>query len=329
MDFSQKLDDRPFRLFVLRTWERMQQDSPLSPAENTLATLLREHGEIDLLGGSSRPDIDRQYGTPGNNPFLLLAALWEAQKQLEKDSPRGIVALMKSSFPGEKKRSRIRQILGRLLLVLYFRNGDESMSDKLYLYELARMLEDPLYADVADEEKKQETERFDYHTCNIFDQTITSLKADIYLEASSRSMPVDIKLEAALKNCPGEWITAMSVYWKQPDAGLKRDRIKHLCDFLLDRDSTETILAALDAEERKVIDYLIDHNGLGRYNRLSRLFGDESGDEYWWTTQRPTSTIGRLRSKGLVFVGKIDGKYRAALIPTDLAALLKTGCRLR
>ena len=325
MNFSQKLDDRAFRLFVQRTWERANKNMTLSPTEDKLFCLIQEHPEIDLFDREHIVDVNRIYSDEEKNPFLSLAALWEVQKQLETDTPRGIVSLVKFCFPGERSQSRIRQILSKLYLVLYFRTEGESLSDKNYLYELARMLED---SEPFNDEKKTEEEHFDYHTCNIFDQTISSLKAEIYLEASNRLMQSDMKLEHALQNCPGEWITAMASYWKRTDTNLKRDRIKQLCRFLLDEKSVEAVLSALDAEEKKAIAYLMKKNGHIRYAQFVKLFGDESNDEYWWTTHPPRSTIGRLRYKGLVYVGRIENKYKIAFIPSDLVKLLATGFRL-
>jgi len=69
----------------------------------------------------------------------------------------------------------------------------------------------------------------------------------------------------------------------------------------------------------------LEHGGWARAGAITRKFGTEEGDGYYWENSPPTSPLGRLRLTCLVFVGRatVEGKrVRVAAVPADLRQVL-------
>lgn len=92
----------------------------------------------------------------------------------------------------------------------------------------------------------------------------------------------------------------------------------------------DDVIEKLPPEARDALKLALKNGGWVRYNQLSKKFGGEEEDSYWWETEPPTSTIEILRLHALLFVGKagISGRmYKVAVVPKDiregLAEMLK------
>ncbi|MBC7083460.1 MAG: tetratricopeptide repeat protein [Firmicutes bacterium] len=67
--------------------------------------------------------------------------------------------------------------------------------------------------------------------------------------------------------------------------------------------------------------HILDRGGWAKLSALTRRFGSMEGDGFWWEEIPPRSTLGRLRRKALVFVGRavVEGRrYKVAVIPVEL-----------
>lgn len=117
------------------------------------------------------------------------------------------------------------------------------------------------------------------------------------------------------------------MFFKRPRQRTNRDRIKDLCAFLTADKNLRNIVSQLNEQEIKAMRTLLENDGWLKYGKLSKGFGDEFEDAYWWIEEPPQSLIGRLRLKGLVFVGKIpigSRRYKVAVVPVELRQELKS-----
>jgi len=334
MFFPEELDNKQFRLFVMRTWYLMNNHMALSPAEKELATLINEHPEIGIFIPGAQLEINRHYDEDEYNPFIYLSALWEIFKQLRDDRPEGIKEIVEKSFTAElsepEKRSRLAQIY--IDLYLMEKSGDEEFDEVTYLQALEQILNDPLYFENLDyiqwtkeEEPAKENEDI-FYINNLFDHLFNALQHSFHKDASSKPININTKLQAALNKLPGDWVDAIAKFWKRPAVRLKRDRIKDLVHFLTSNAAPNAIKEVLDDNEQEILKTILDSDGYVRYGKISKKFGTEDEDDYWWTSNPPQSVIGRLRNKGLIFVGKAPIKsrnYKVIVIPQDLRSNIR------
>ncbi len=129
-------------------------------------------------------------------------------------------------------------------------------------------------------------------------------------------------VSSILNKYPAHWVDGICDSLKiQRNGLLKRDKIAKIQANLLE--NTETILKSLSDEELKCLKLVADSGGVVKYRMLSG-FDDEI--DYWWNEHDVKSTIGKLRAKGLLYVGKImlNGMlFRAATMPEELIPKLR------
>jgi len=91
---------------------------------------------------------------------------------------------------------------------------------------------------------------------------------------------------------------------------------------LTDPQKLRAVLESLPPESREALDYVLAKGGWVKIGPLTRRFGAQDDVGWFWSeTEPPTSTLGRLRVRGLLFVGKagIGGRnYTVAVIPKEL-----------
>jgi len=332
MFFPEELDNKPFRLFVQRTWHIIQNGMTLSPSESELADLIGALPGVESIKRGSEIDVSKKFRDDEFNPFLALAVLWEVRKQLKDDKPKGIKALFSNElFSSWSDKERLVPF-ANACVSLYWRerHDGKDLTPQTYLKELKEIVTDPLYFESDDNEEDQEDGE-DYLNAqgiipsSMFDKLYVEFAASMYEDASTRPITINVRLQAALNKIPSEWVDAMALYWQRPAVRLKRDRIKDLCNFLLSSAAIKLLSNRLSADERTALQLLVDKEGWLQYGKLVKACGDESGDGYWWTTKPPQTVIGRLRNKGLVFIGKAPIKtrhYKIAVIPKDLQPIV-------
>jgi len=327
--FPEELDNKTFRLFVQRTWYLMQKGRVLSASEQEIAHLIQEHPEVGLYMNKDYVEIREQYPDNEYNPFLNLAALWEVEKQLQSDRPEGIRALVEEAFPDNYNENQVRARLALMYLELYQREHEgEDFNKTGYLAEIKKMINDPLYfekfgaeSQIQEEGETDKEDCFSQYYSNFFDRVFFSFQTSQYENASSIALNVNSKLQSCLSKLPTEWVNAIAMFWKRPAVRIKRERTKDIAIFLLDENSAANIAGKLSQTEKQVLRMILDNDGYVQYGKLERKFGSADEDGYWWTEKPPQSTIGKLRYKGLICVGKAPVKsrnYKIALIPKDL-----------
>ncbi len=334
MFFPEELDNRSFRLFVFRTWHLMNSKMALSPTEKELASLIEEHPEIGIFIPGMNIQINRHFDEDEYNPFLYLAALWEVAKQLRDDRPQGIKTLVRNSSLQNFSESQVRSHLAQAYIDLYLqeKNGEREFDKDSYLKEIDEILNKPLYFELANEKRykgapvAENNVKTDYYFKNLFNQIFNSVQHSFHEEASTKPIQVKTRLQAAMNKLPAEWIDAIALYWKRPAVRLKRDRIQDLIAFLTSVSAPDAIDNAISDEERAILKILIEHDGYIQYGQIRRKFGGEEEDDYWWTNKPPQSAIGRLRHKGLVYVGKApinSRNYKVIVIPQELIPVIQ------
>lgn len=328
MTFPETLDDKTFRLFVQRTVHLMNSNAVLSRAERQLATIIEEHPEIGLYFLNGVTDISEPYPDDEFNPFIMLSALWEVERQVEKDTPKGIRKLadrMASNLADADLKIR----LAHLYIDCFYRWHDgEAITEELYLSEAEKILSDPLYYEkLFAEIEGEESEEGEYNSfySSAIDRAFSLFEKKMFDDASTVGISPTSRMAACMNKLPSEWINAVAIYWQRPAQKLKRDRIKDLVSFLLDPNHIEQVLLNLDDEEKSLLHYLLDNDGFAKYGQLVKRFGGED-KTYWWTENPPQTVIGRLRSKGLLYTGVTPIKsrnYKIGMIPKDLLNLIE------
>jgi len=145
-------------------------------------------------------------------------------------------------------------------------------------------------------------------------------------EQESKLLNLKTTITAALNKCPSQWVNGICIRLGLDTGGKKKDRVMKIAAHLKDPHNLRALLDSLPQASQDALAFVVAEGGWVKYGRLSQRFGDESGDGWWWSEgQAPTSTVGRLRGAGLLFVGKAglgERNYKAAVVPKELRPLL-------
>lgn len=138
------------------------------------------------------------------------------------------------------------------------------------------------------------------------------------------SVPVSAatRLSTYLKNQPIELVNAVSGFLNVPE-GRKKEKISGIRT-ALSGGGAARVLKSLPEKELACLLYVRQSpQKAAKYGGLERRFGDDDFDPYG--PGRARSTIGRLREKGLLVVGRKamgSKRYKVAVAPADLGAAL-------
>lgn len=143
-------------------------------------------------------------------------------------------------------------------------------------------------------------------------------------EQESKPININTKLSAALNKCPAHWVNGICINLGLDPKSLRKRRAKvqAVVGHLTDPQKLRAVLESLPPESREALDYVLAKGGWVKIGPLTRRFGAQDDVGWFWSeTEPPTSTLGRLRVRGLLFVGKagIGGRnYTVAVIPKEL-----------
>ena len=148
-----------------------------------------------------------------------------------------------------------------------------------------------------------------------------------YRRRKIRNQPIsrDIDLRTALQRYDTEQLMGMLKALKipRPKSTRKRAFIDSIASHLTDISFLKEKIEELNHRERAAIAALLSNGGILPRSRFVRMFGDDSSDPVNWLLQQPKSLMGRLKAKGLILEGAINGKC-FVLIPRDLLPMLET-----
>lgn len=156
------------------------------------------------------------------------------------------------------------------------------------------------------------------------------LDPDIMMNAYEESMIRDAeklilsdysKLTAILNKYPSQWVDGICSELSLDTKGRKNIKSQIIAEKL--KKDMHLILTTLPEKSKEVLKIILNNRGYVNYGKLKE-FDDEIS--FWWINNPPTSTIGILRVKGLLAVGKMpkNGRmYEVALIPEDIREEIK------
>ncbi len=325
MIFPEQLDDKPFRLFVQRTWHAQQKHLTLTPSEAEIADLIAEHPEVGLFFSGREIDIHEVFEADRFNPFLFLAALREIAKQVKRDQPAGMRALYEELLDARFSEAEARSRMASAYLELYRLHGENQTphNKEAYLLSLREYLNDPQFF----EESKTfflPHARELTHRLDIYDKAVESLKAQMYETIANTPISPDKALGDLLQALPSEWIQASAAFWKLPKRRVKRDHIRDIRKFFQSADVTQ-LRQVLSDEEAACLKLIVANGGMMAYDALVKKFGSEKADDFFWNKRAPESLPGLLRYKALLIIGRTRQAGRSqkmAMIPRELHGLV-------
>ena len=144
-------------------------------------------------------------------------------------------------------------------------------------------------------------------------------------EIESKPLPLNTTLQAALNKLPAPWIDGICLSLSVPAERKRRDKVTRIIPHLNNQATLQKTITGLSGDCKEALAYILDCGGWVKYGELSRRFGDDEGDGWWWDKKPPQTVVGQLRLRGLVFVGKtpVGGRlYKVAMIPQELRQLL-------
>jgi tetratricopeptide (TPR) repeat protein len=144
-------------------------------------------------------------------------------------------------------------------------------------------------------------------------------------EVEEKPISPNIRLAAALKQIPVQWLNATASLYGLPPAKRRPERERALAGVLQEPGRLQTALASEESSVRDALRYVLEEGGWCKLQALTRRFGPPDEDGFFWDEKPPVTPIGRLRLLGLLYVGRtlIGGKrHKIAVIPADLRPLL-------
>jgi hypothetical protein len=136
---------------------------------------------------------------------------------------------------------------------------------------------------------------------------------DIQLRKSST-------FQSVMNKYPSHWIDSMCNQYHITQK-VKKDKIRAIENTLMS--DLPRIILGLSKKCKEVLRICMENGGFIKYGML-KDYDDELG--FFWEEQSRTSTVGELRQKGLLFVGKMgfgDRNYKIAFIPVEIRDDLK------
>jgi len=97
----------------------------------------------------------------------------------------------------------------------------------------------------------------------------------------------------------------------------KTEAFDHIVDWLSDPDAISWLQPDLTAEDRAALRYVLDAGGRVPWDEFSQHYDDDRDESPYWNWHRPETTMGRLRVRGLLVEGTVDGEV-AILMPREL-----------
>jgi hypothetical protein len=149
-------------------------------------------------------------------------------------------------------------------------------------------------------------------------------------EQEEKPIALNTALSAALNKCPSPWIDGICMYLglDLKALRLKKAKVQAIIGHLSDPETLREVTDPLPDQSRGALTYTLEQGGWVKVGQLTRKFGPMDDIGWFWDEEEsPVSPLGRLRVRGLLFVGKagMGGRnYTVAVIPRDLHKPLET-----
>ncbi|NOR47264.1 MAG: hypothetical protein GQ533_04355 [Methanosarcinaceae archaeon] len=122
-------------------------------------------------------------------------------------------------------------------------------------------------------------------------------------------------LKSILNKYPAHWIDWMCVHYDL-EGGLKKDKVRRIDDKIIN--DLLPIVLKLPEKSKEALAFCIEQGGVVKYGKLKNYDDDM---DFFWNEEKSASTIGILRQRGLMVVGKMafgDRNYKVAFIPVEI-----------
>jgi hypothetical protein len=127
-------------------------------------------------------------------------------------------------------------------------------------------------------------------------------------EQDAKPISSALSLSSAINRLPAQWLDAACAAHHIALRGAtrtnKRAKAQALHARLTDTDMLARAVLEMPPYARAALRRVLDSGGSMRLSALVRDFGDMTGDGWFWDEQPPRSSIGELRRRALLFVGK-------------------------
>jgi hypothetical protein len=142
----------------------------------------------------------------------------------------------------------------------------------------------------------------------------------------SKPLPLNTGLAPALNKLPAHWIDAIALAHNVLWPGKRKAKTEQIVSRLTDKKGLACIVSDLPVDCRKALEYVVNSGGWMKHAQFSRQFGSDSADSWWWIEDPPTSAHGKLRSRGLLFVGTAileNRRHKVVVVPLELREILQ------
>jgi hypothetical protein len=139
-------------------------------------------------------------------------------------------------------------------------------------------------------------------------------------------------LAPALNKLPAHWIDAIALAHNVLGPGKRTAKTEQIVSRLTDKKGLARIVSDLPVDCRKALEYVVNSGGWMKHAQFSRQFGSDSADSWWWIEDPPTSAHGKLRSRGLLFVGTAileKRRQKVVVVPLELREICHSIARSR
>lgn len=160
---------------------------------------------------------------------------------------------------------------------------------------------------------------------------MSGMEYALYEKVDQQTISAKIQFRTGLSRYPSVWLEATLNAWRIPNRGVKQDKLNTLEKTAHDQPRLIKVAASLTDNQRAILSHVLAGGGVVKYQTVTRKYGDETEDSYFWSSNPPTSAIGQLRIWGLLFVGRMQigqRREKVLVVPSDLrtylAALLQS-----
>lgn len=172
-------------------------------------------------------------------------------------------------------------------------------------------------------------------TTELTDEFVRFLSEQWRVDEENKAIDVELPLSTALASLPAIWADAACRAHHIPLRGRarhdRRAKVAVLQTHLSDAAMLARCVRELPLHARAALRRIIDNGGWMRLHDLTRDFGSMEGDGWFWDEAPPHSSLGELRRRALLFIGKTGttklGKpskraFKVAVVPADLRAAI-------
>ena len=281
----------------------------LAPAKVNLANILRFSERLDEAEQLLKEAIELE-GSPVAR--LNLAALY-LQREEDERAAETLAALSPEDLEEEagrplyyQLRSYIHRARGEfdkaeraLQKALQLDPGNETLKGNLAHLQILRRMEKGFFRRL-EEQRERRRKRY------------------LSVPLSSK-----IPLEKALSNLTRENLMGMARELGVTYGKLRKgELVERLAGYL--KENAVEVYKSLKLQEREAFNWIAGKGGSASYRGLIRKYGSTKGDSIDWYYEAPSSVVGRLCFKGLLFAGRDEQGKTIAVIPREILERLVT-----